>query len=187
LKPNITSFVSEEFIPEQKLETACSLLTRLFEVADEEKILKITSNNITELINHSSDDNWKYKYIAYIAIAEIAGYIKELSDIKPLLSMIIKDLFNVNVKVKYASLYCIADLSDEHNPDFQNDYHQEIVPKFIQLLNESKCLSVQLEICDSFNMFVEHMTDNDASKYLQTSLDVLFSIFIKSEKKVYWM
>ena len=97
--------------------------------------------------------------------------------------MIINDLFNVNIKVQYASLYCIAELSDEHNPDFQNTYHKDIVPNLIKLLNESKCLRVQLEVCDALNMFVEHMTGDDASKYLQSSLDALFKIFIKSEQE----
>ena len=183
LNPNKITFISDEFIPERKLDEACSLLTRLFEVVDEEKLLKITSDNIIELINHSSDDQWKYKYIAYITIAEIAGYIKEIDPIKNLIAMIIKDLFNKNIKVQYASLYCIAELSDQHNPDFQNAYHEQIVPNVIKLLNESKCLRVQLETCDALSMFVEHMTDDSAAKYLQSSLDILFSVFIKSEEE----
>ena len=32
-------------------------------------------------------------------------------------------------------------------------------------------------------MFVEHMTDDTAAKYLQSSLDILFNIFIKSEEE----
>ena len=183
LKPSLITYISDEFIPEQKLDEACSLLTRLFEVVDEEKLLKITSDNIIELINHSTDDQWKYKYIAYITIAEIAGFIKDIESIEKLIKMIINDLFNKNIKVQYASLYCIAELSDEHNPDFQNTYHQEIVPNLIKLLSESKCLRVQLEICDALDMFVEHMTDDTAAKYLQNSLDVLFNIFIKSEEE----
>ena len=183
LNPNPITFISDEFIPEKKLDEATSLLTRLFEVVNEDKILKFTSDNIIELISHSSDEQWKYKYIAYITIAEIAGFIKDIESIQKLIKMIINDLFNKNIKIQYASLYCIAELSNEHNPDFQNTYHKDIVPNLIKLLNESKCLRVQLEICDAFEMFVEHMTDDDAAKYLQSSLDSLFNIFIKSEKE----
>ncbi len=183
LNPNPITFISDEFIPEAKLDEACSLLTRLFEVVNEEKLLKITSDNIIELINHSSDDQWKYKYIAYITIAEIAGFIKDIESIEKLIKMIINDLFNKNIKVQYASLYCIAELSSEHNPDFQNAYHQYIVPNLIKLLSESKCLRVQLEICDAYVMFVEHLTDDNAAKYLQSSLDILFNIFIKPESE----
>ena len=183
LKPNLITYISDEFIPEAKLDEACSLLTRLFEVVDEQKLLKITSDNIIELINHSSDDQWKYKYIAYITIAEIAGYLKDIESIEKLIKMIINDLSNKNVKVQYASLYCIAELSDEHNPDFQNTYHKEIVPNLIKLLTESKCLRVQLEVCDALEMFVEHMTDDTAALYLQNSLDALFGIFIKPEEE----
>ena len=183
LKPNTTTFISDEFIPEQKLDTTCSLLNRLFGVINEEKLLKLTSDNIIELINHSSDSDWKYKYIAYITTAEIAGFIQDISTTEKLIKMIIGDLFNKNIKVQYASLYCIAEFSDEHNPDFQNTYHQDILPNLIKLLNESKCLRVQLEVCDALDMFVEHMTDNDASKYLQSSLDSLFNVFMKPEQE----
>ena len=157
LNPNPITFISDEFIPEAKLDEACSLLTRLLEVVDEEKLLKIISQNVIELINHSSDDQWKYKYIAYITVAEIAQYLKDIESIEKLIKMILNDLFNKNIKVQYASLYCIAELSDEHNPDFQNTYHQEVVPNLIKLLNESKCLRVQLEICDALDLFVEHI------------------------------
>ena len=55
---------------------------------NEEKLLKITSNNIIELINHSSDSEWKYKYIAYITVAEIVGHIEELSIIGKLINIL---------------------------------------------------------------------------------------------------
>ena len=184
LNPSKIEYISDEFIPEKKLDEATSLLSRLFEIFDdseEEKLLKLTSDNIIELINHSSEKDWKYKYIAYITVAEIASNIKQLSSIQKLIQMIITDLFSPNIKVQYASLYCIAELSDAHNPDFQNEYHKEIIPKVIQLLTESKSLRIQLEICDSLEMFVEHMTESDAAIYLQSSLDALFNLFMKSE------
>jgi hypothetical protein len=181
LNPSKISYISDEFIPEKKLDLSTSLLTRLFEVVDEDKLLKLTSDNVVQLINHSNDKDWKYKYIAYITVAEIAANIQKLSSIEKLISMIITDLFSPNIKVQYSCLYCIAELSDAHNPDFQNQYHKEIVPKVIQLLNDSKSLRIQLEVCDALEMFVEHMTDNDASIYLQSSLDALFNVFLKSE------
>ena len=91
-------------------------------------MIQITSQNIVELINHSSDKDWKYKYIAYITVAEILSFIKELNTIQKLIDLIISDLNNPNIKIQYTSLYCIADLSDCHNPDFQNSYHKRIVP-----------------------------------------------------------
>ena len=79
LNPSKISYISDEFIPEKKLDLATSLLTRLFEVVDEDKLLQLTSDNIIQLINHSNEKDWKYKYIAYITVAEIAPNIKKLS------------------------------------------------------------------------------------------------------------
>ena len=183
LHPDSVTFISDEFIPEHKLDEACSLLNRLFEVIDQGKMLQLTSQNIMELINHSSEKDWKYKYIAYITVAEIMGFIHELSTIEKLISLIMSDLHNNNVKVQYAALYCIAELSDEHNPDFQNTYHKNVVPNCIKILAESKCLRVQLECCDALDCFIEHLTNDDASLYIKDSLEVLFNVFIKKDEE----
>ena len=181
LHPDSVTFISDEFIPEHKLDESCSLLNRLFEVLDQEKMIRLASENIMELIKHSSEKDWKYKYIAYITVAEIMGFINELSSIEQLINLILADLHNKNLKVQYASLYCIAELSDEHNPDFQNTYHKSVVPNCIKILSESKCLRVQLECCDALDCFIEHLTNDDASLYIKDSLEVLFNVFIKKD------
>ena len=182
LYPNVTSFISDEFIPEHKLDEACSLLSRLFKVCSEDKMLQLTSQNIMELINHSSEKDWKYKYIAYISVAEIMSFIKEINTIEKLISLILTDLNNPNVKIQYASLFCIAELSSVHNPDFQNEYHKKVVAQTIKILYESKCLRVQLECCDVLDCFIAHMTNSDAAFYLKDSLEILFNIFMKNDK-----
>ena len=182
LYPNVTSFISDEFIPEHKLDEACSLLSRLFKVCSEDKMLQLTSQNIMELINHSSEKDWKYKYIAYISVAEIMSFIKEINTIEKLISLILTDLNNPNVKIQYASLFCIAELSSVHNPDFQNEYHKKVVAQTIKILHESKCLRVQLECCDVLDCFIAHMTNSDAAIYLKDSLEILFNIFMKDDK-----
>ena len=183
LHPDPVSFVSDEFIPEHKLDEATSLLSRLFEKINEEKMLKLTGDNVFELINHSSEKDWKYKYIAYITVAEIIGYVKELSSIEKLINMILADVNNQNIKVQYASLYCIAELSDQHNPDFQNDYHSKVVPEVTKILLNSKCLRTQLECCDVLDCFIEHVTDETAALYMKDCFDSLFQIFIKDDNE----
>ena len=181
LTPKVTSFISDEFIPEHKLDEACSLLSRLFKRCSQEKMLQITSQNIMELINHSSEKDWKYKYIAYISVAEIMSNIKEINTIEKLISLILSDLNNQNVKIQYAALFCLAELSSEHNPDFQNEYHKKVVIPTIKLLSESKCLRVQLECCDVLDCFVAHMTKSDAALYLKDCLEILFNVFMKND------
>ena len=182
LTPKSTSFISDEFIPEHKLDEACSLLSRLFKTLSQEKMMQLTSQNIMELIKHSSEKDWKYKYIAYISVAEIMSYIKEINTIEQLISLILSDLNNPNVKIQYASLFCLAELSETHNPDFQNEYHKKVLLQTIKLLSESKCLRVQLECCDVLDCFVSHMTNSDAALYLKDSLEILFNLFIKDDK-----
>ena len=183
LHPNAETFISDEFIPEHKLDETCALLSRLFKIISEEKMLQITSQNIMDLINHSSEQDWKYKYIAYITVAEIMSYIKELNIIEKLINLILIDINNPNLKIQYASLFCIAELSTVHNPDFQNEYHKKVVSQIIQILSKSKCLRVQLECCDALECFIDHMTESDASIYMKDSLEIMFKIFMKDNKE----
>ena len=183
LTPKATTFINDEFIPEQKLDEATSLLIRLFDALDEKVVLKIVSNNIAELIQHSSEKDWKYKYIAYITIAEVISYVKELNHIENIIEMILKDVNNQNIKIQYAALYCIAELADEHNPDFQNEYHGKVIGTLLNVLNNSNVLRIRLQVVDALDCFIEHVTDEVGAKYLQNSFDVLFTVFNEDDTK----
>lgn len=178
--PKEEDFIADEFIPETKLDEAASLLDRLLACLDPKTTLNIISNNIIELLKYS-DKDWKYKYIAYISIAKIIEHIDDLASIKQMIDMILSDIYNPNIKIQYACLYCIAEISEKHNPDFQNDYHSRVIPELIKVFQGTKILRIQLEVLDALDLFVEHCTDEDTSLYIQSSLDVLFSMFIKND------
>jgi hypothetical protein len=183
LNPNNENYIEDNLILESKLDEACDVLSRLFKVLDKKKMLQITSQNIMELIHNSSEKDWKYKYIAYISIAEIVEFIGDLSSIGELIKLILSDLYNPNLKIQFSSIYCIAELSDQKFPDFQNDYHKKVVPEIIKILAQSKCLRVQLECCDALDCFLEHITSDDSALYVKDSLEVLFQLFIKDDKE----
>ena len=179
LKPESETYITDEFIPEEKLDESTSLISRLFTSLDKEIILNIVSENISELIQHSNEKEWKYKYIAYITIAEISKFINEITNIEKIINMIILDLNNPNPKIQYSSIYCIAELSDHHFPDFQNEYHKKVIPLLIEIMKNSNCLRIQLEICDAIDMFIDHISESDIGQYMQNSLDVLLQVFLK--------
>ena len=180
LTPKAETYMNDEFIPEKKLDESCSLLYRLFDALEEKTLLPIVSKNIAELLSQGNT-NWKYKYIAYITIAEIMEFIEDLSSIKQLIDMVLADLNNQNVKVQYSCIYCISELADNHDPDFQNEYHAKVLPALLDLMKSTKVLRIQLQICDALDCFIEHITDSDATKYTQNALDVLFGVFIKDD------
>ena len=179
LKPESETYITDEFIPEEKLDESTSLISRLFTSLDKEIILNIVSENISELIQHSNEKEWKYKYIAYITIAEISKFINEITNIEKIINMIILDLNNPNPKIQYSSIYCIAELSVHHFPDFQNEYHKKVIPLLIEIMKNSNCLRIQLEICDAIDMFIDHISESDIGQYMQNSLDVLLQVFLK--------
>lgn len=184
MTPALEKYISDEFIPEEKLDEAANLLTRLFDALPDQTdlLLKLTSNNILELLRHSEQD-WKYKYIAYIVIAEIVSYVDNIDKIKDLIETILNDVHSPQIKVQYACLYCIAEIAEEHNPDFQNNYHQRVIPNLLEILASTKVLRIKLEVCDALDCYVQHMTDSNAATYMEKAFEVLFTLFLKDFKE----
>ena len=183
LKPQTESYISDEFIPEEKLDESTSLISRLFTSLDKETILNIVSQNISELIQHSNQQEWKYKYIAYITVAEISKFINEISNIEKLIELILLDLTNQNPKIQYSAIYCIAELSEHHHPDFQNEYHKKVLPLLIEIMKNSNYLRVQLEVCDAIDLFLNYISEGDVGQYMKISLDILLQVFLKNNNE----
>ena len=183
LKPQTESYISDEFIPEEKLDESTSLISRLFTSLDKETILNIVSHNISELIQHSNQQEWKYKYIAYITVAEISKFINEISNIEKLIELILLDLTNQNPKIQYSAIYCIAELSEHHHPDFQNEYHKKVLPLLIEIMKNSNYLRVQLEVCDAIDLFLNYISEGDVGQYMKISLDILLQVFLKNNNE----
>ena len=183
LKPQAESYISDEFIPEEKLDESTSLISRLFTSLDKETILNIVSHNISELIQHSNQQEWKYKYIAYITVAEISKFINEISNIEKLIELILLDLTNQNPKIQYSAIYCIAELSEHHHPDFQNEYHKKVLPLLIEIMKNSNYLRVQLEVCDAIDLFLNYISEGDVGQYMKISLDILLQVFLKNNNE----
>ena len=65
LTPKSLSITEMDFIPEEKLDVALSLIDRIIIGSKKKKILlPLISKIVMELLNHKQD-SWKYKYIAY--------------------------------------------------------------------------------------------------------------------------
>lgn len=180
--PITESFIIDDFIPEHKLDESISLLKRLLECLNEKSVLSILSDNIIQLLKHS-DTDWKYKYIAYISIGSIFEYIKEFGSIKQIVEIIIVDMVHPNIKIQYASLFCISNLSEEYNPSFQVDYHNKIIPQCIAILQSTNVLRIQLQVCDSLDLFIENLPENEFGLYMQNALDCLFNVFLRNDNE----
>ena len=89
--PKTESYFEEEFIPEECVSTTISLVVRLIECLGKKFFLPYVSEVIMQLIQNEND--WRYKYVAFMTIAQIVEFIPDIKHIENLMPVIIKILF----------------------------------------------------------------------------------------------
>jgi importin-5 len=183
LTPKTESYFDEEFVPEEKLETALSLIDRLMNALGSKTMLAYLSDIVLQLLSNGGND-WRYKYIGFMTIAGMVEYVDDIVNLDNILPQIFKESENENPKIRYACLHCISQISDHLNPQFQNNYHTSVMPVALARLQNDPVLRVRLQACDSIQTYVEFVSDQVATTYCQNILDTAFSVFLKGDGEI---
>ena len=178
LTPKSLSLAEEEFIPEEKLDEALSLIDRIILSCKSKTVLPIISQIVMELLNHK-EESWKYKYIAYISVGKIAGYVDEIKEIEQIIPIILDDIKNENPKIRYGCLYCISEFSAELKDEFTEFYAEKVIPQICNLVAVDSTLRCKLQGYDSLESFINESSEDILEKYTQSILDALFLNFLK--------
>ena len=183
LSPKTESYFDEEFVPEEKVETALSLIDRLMNAIGSKTMLAYLSDIVLQLLGNGGAD-WRYKYIGFMTIAGMVEYVDDIVNLDNILPQIFTETENANPKIRYACLHCISQISDHLNPQFQNNYHANVIPVCLARLQTDPVLRVRLQTCDSIQTYVEFCSDQVASTYCQSILDAVFSVFLKGDGEI---
>ena len=182
LTPKSLSLSDEEFIPEEKLDEALSLIERIILNIKSKVVLTIVSQIVMELLNHKSD-SWKYKYIAYTSVGKISNYVEHIKDIEQIIPIILDDIKSENPKIRYGCLYCISEFSNELKEEFTEFYADKVIPSICNLVMNDNVLRCKLQGYDSLESFISESSEELLEKYTQSILDALFFNFLKSSKE----
>ena len=179
LTPKSLSISEEEFIPEDKLDEALSLIERIILGCKSKVVLPIISKIVMELLKHK-EEAWKYKYIAYISVGKIAGHVEEIKEIEQIIPIILDDIKSQNPKIRYGCLYCISEFSAELKDEFTEFYADKVIPSICNLVAVDTALRCKLQGYDSLESFINESSEDVLVKYTQNILDALFLNFLKS-------
>ena len=182
LTPKSLSLSEEEFIPEEKLDEALSLIDRIILGCSSKLVLPIISQIVMELLNHKNE-SWKYKYIAYISVGKIANYVKKIKDIEQIIPIILADITNDNPKIRYGCLFCISEFSSGSKDEFTEIYAEKVIPSICNLVMKDNVLRCKLQGYDSLESFISESSEEILEKYTQSILDALFLNLLKSDKE----
>lgn len=181
LSPKTESYIDEEFIPEEKVASALSLIDRLCACLGNDSMLRLLSDIVLQLLNKT--DDWRFKYIGYMTISQMVENVTDITHIDNILPNIFSDSRDPNPKIRYATLQCISQISENLNPQFQNNYHSKVFTVVLERIKDP-ILRVQLQACDSLTAYLEFCTDQIATTHCQDILDVIFSEFLKNDIQV---
>ena len=182
LTPKSVSLIEEEFIPEEKLDEAVSLIERLILSCKKKTVLPIIYNIIMELLSHTAD-SWKYKYISYVSVGKIADFVDEIKELEKIIPIILDDAKNENPKIRYACLFCIAQFSSALKDEFTELYSDKVIPILCDLVLNDKVLRCKLQGYDSLESFIEESSDELMEKNTQKLLNALFFNFVKPDEE----
>ena len=180
LTPKCSSLEKEEFIPEEKLDEALSLIERIIPKCTKEKTLPLVSQMIMELLKHS--ESWKYKYIAYISVGKISSFVKKIEMIDNMIPLILNDINNENPKIRYSCLYCINQFTTGLKEKFTEIYEEKVISSICDLVKKENVLRCKLQAYDSLETFIDSSTEEIMKKHIQNILDSLFYNFLKTEQ-----
>lgn len=181
--PKTDSYFDEEFIPEEKLGTALSLIERLTTAVGSKKILVYLSDIVMQLLSHGGSD-WRFKYIGFMTISQMVEHVDDIVNIENILPLIFNESINENPKIRFATLQCISQVSDSLNPQFQNNYHEKVLPVCISRIQSDNTLRIKLQACDALQTYLEFANDQVATTYCQAVLDACFGEFLKTDDLV---
>lgn len=180
--PKTLSFLEEDVVPEPQLQLALGMVERICDRVDPENILKILVSIVQDLLGNQSND-WKFKYTAFMIITSMCEEITDIAEIKNVLPTVFENIKNTHPKIRFACMQVVEVASDQFNPVFQNNYHEELYPLLLQSLNDS-VLRNQLQCTETINAWLENVPVDVAVLHLKTSLDVLFPILLNDSTYV---
>jgi hypothetical protein len=174
--PTQLSYFEEDFIYEEKVNSAFSYIDRLVECLDYKFLLPYLSTIILQLLSNEND--WRHKYIALLSVSQVTCYIDDMTLIDSIFETVFNHTTNNNAKVRYAAINCINEMCESFSPHFEKNYHEKVVPIIIERINDP-VLRCQLESFETLTTFIDKSSDEIVALYAQVILDNIFGLFLK--------
>lgn len=117
-------------------------------------MLPILSATIEKLL---TNNDWRYKYTAVMALSQIGEYIEDVDKISSVLGMIVGYLRHENAMMRYAACHAIGQISDDMQPKFQEKFGNAIFPELLELLQSDPVPRVVSHSAAALTNFLEGM------------------------------
>ena len=114
----------------------------------------------------ANDSDWRYKHAGIMAFSQVGEYVDDTKKIEPMLPVLLQHLQHPNPKIRYASLHCIGQISDDMPNNFQKAFHESVLPALIASLDDD-VPRVASHACAAITNFAENATSEICMPQLQ--------------------
>ena len=71
-----------------------------------------------------------------MALSQVGEYIDDISKLAPMIPIVVNHFQHPNPKIRYAALHCIGQISDDMTEEFQENFHETVLPAIITMLED---------------------------------------------------
>lgn len=100
-----------------------------------------------------------------MAFSQVGEYIEDVESISNMMPIVLQHLKHPNPKIRYASLHCIGQISDDMTEDFQEKYGAEVLPELLAALDD-QIPRVSAHCCSAITNFMDGAGEELVTQYL---------------------
>lgn len=163
MRPKEGFKVEEEEEEEDSVHFGKIQVDRLVSCVGEEIMLPLLYQLVQTTL--SNNDDWRFKNAGLMALSQVGEYIDDIQKITPMIPVVVQHLVHPNPKIRYAALHCIGQIADDMTEDFQENFHESVLPALIQMLDDP-VPRVQAHACAALTNFLEGTPEEIAAQYI---------------------
>jgi vesicle coat complex subunit len=110
-----------------------------------------------------------------MALSQIGEYIEDIVKISPMVPTVINHFKHENPKIRYAAIHCIGQLAEDMAPDFEENFHEEVLPALLERLSDPVPRVVS-HSCAALTNFLENTDEEVAVNFIEVLLPKLFQV-----------
>ncbi len=173
MKPKEGFRVDEEEEEEDSVAFGKTCVDRLVSSIGDEIMLPLLSTLVQATLANNQD--WRYKNAGLMALSQVGEYLDDIQKIAPMVPVIVQHLQHPNPKIRYAALHCIGQMADDMTEDFQENFHEQVLPALTLVLDDP-IPRVQAHACAALTNFFEGCDENIIVNYVGTIMPKLCNL-----------
>ena len=163
MRPREGFKADEEEEDEDAVHFGKTCVDRLVSSIGDEIMLPLLSQLVQNTL--ANNDDWRYKNAGLMALSQVGEYLDDVQKIAPMVPNVINHLQHPNPKIRYAALHCIGQMADDMTEDFQDSFHEMVLPALTLMLDDP-IPRVQAHACAAMTNFFEGTSEEIIVNYI---------------------